>query len=81
MRGKRIRFSPQEYKVLQALVSAAPQMVSHLDLLETVWGHRSGDKLNNLKQYIHYLRGKLEEDPGNPKLIINERGKGYRLVG
>jgi len=58
----------------------APQMVSYQDLLETVWGYGSRDKLNYLKLYIYYLRGKLEEDPASPRLIINERRKGYYLA-
>ncbi len=80
LRGKGIRLSPLEYEVLQVLARAAPQMVSYQDLLEAVWGYGSGDKRNYLKLYIRYLRAKLEEDPAIPKLIINERGKGYRLA-
>lgn len=80
LRGKSIRLSPLEYEVLQVLARAAPQMVSYQDLLEAVWGYGSGDKRNYLKLYIRYLRAKLEEDPAIPKLIINERGKGYRLA-
>ena len=80
LRGKSIRLSPLEYEVLQVLARAAPQMVSYQDLLEAVWGYGSGDKRNYLKLYIRYLRVKLEEDPASPKLIINERGKGYRLA-
>ncbi|HJW83199.1 MAG TPA: winged helix-turn-helix domain-containing protein, partial [Anaerolineae bacterium] len=33
-----------------------------------------------LKLYIWYLRQKLEQDPAQPRLIVTERGVGYRLA-
>jgi DNA-binding response OmpR family regulator len=33
-----------------------------------------------LRSYIHYLRKKLEPDPGNPKYILSNPGIGYMLA-
>jgi two-component system KDP operon response regulator KdpE len=49
-------------------------------LLNQVWGPDYEDDRQYLKLYIWYLRQKLEDDPTNPKLILTQRGVGYRLA-
>jgi two-component system KDP operon response regulator KdpE len=49
-------------------------------LLERVWGKQFTSCSNYLRLYITYLRQKLEDDPGQPLLIVTEWGLGYRLV-
>jgi DNA-binding response OmpR family regulator len=33
-----------------------------------------------LKQLVHRLRQKLEDDPAQPRHLLTESGAGYRLV-
>jgi two-component system response regulator RegX3 len=44
-----------------------------------VWHTNDGDNTRALDVHIAYLRRKLEADPRRPKLIVTERGVGYRL--
>ena len=56
-------------------------MVTHEELLRQVWrGEPEPEKKrDSLKLYIWYLRRKLEEDPAHPRLLVSQRGVGYRL--
>jgi len=55
-------------------------VLTHRALLEKVWGEEYTDAHEYLKVYIQRLRDKLEVDPANPQLLINERGVGYKFV-
>ena len=78
--GERIYLTPLEYKLLAALVQEAGDVVPHATLLRRVWGPQYEDRRQYLKLYIWYLRQKIEQDPSNPRLILTERGVGYRLI-
>lgn len=78
--GEHEIFTPLEYKLLAALVKEAGNVVPHETLLKRVWGEQHENQRQYLKLYIWYLRQKVEADPSQPKLILTERGIGYRLV-
>lgn len=78
--GRYIRLSPMEYDLLKALAASYPNPVSSVGLLSYVWGRHASGRTNYLKLYVHYLRTKLERNPSSPKVIITERGHGYRLA-
>ncbi|MCP4536966.1 MAG: response regulator transcription factor [Chloroflexi bacterium] len=75
-----IILTPLEYKLLAALVEEAGNVVPHEALLRQVWGQQHENQRQYLKLYIWYLRQKIEADPSKPKLILTERGIGYRLL-
>jgi two-component system KDP operon response regulator KdpE len=76
-RGKRIKLSPTEFKILACLIKNRGWIVTHEQLLEKAWGiNYIGDK-SFVKLYIRYLRQKIEADPHKPKFILTERGVGY----
>jgi DNA-binding response OmpR family regulator len=77
VRGKRVKLSPIEYKILACLIKNRGWIVTHEQLLEKAWGpNYIGDK-SFVKLYIRYLRQKIEENPHTPRLILTERGVGY----
>jgi two-component system KDP operon response regulator KdpE len=78
--GEHIFLTPLEYKLLATLVEEAGHVVPHETLLRRVWGPQHENRRQYLKLYIWYLRQKVETDPSHPKLILTERGVGYRLV-
>jgi DNA-binding response OmpR family regulator len=78
--GKLINLRPTEYRLLYYLVQNAGWVVSHDQILTNVWGYEYRDQPHYVRLYINYLRQKLENDPGNPKYILTERGLGYRFV-
>lgn len=80
IRDEAIRLSPKEYDLLLALARSAGRVVTHKRLLAAGW-HGDGADTQYLRVYIGLLRQKIEEDPGDPRIILTEPGVGYRLVG
>ena len=78
-KGVLIELSPIEFRLLACLVREAGRVVSHPKLIAQVWGPEYIECRHYLRVYIRYLRSKLEDDPGNPKLIASEWGVGYRF--
>lgn len=79
--GQPINLTPTEYNLLNYLAINIGTTLTHRALLEKVWGEDYIDSPEYLKVYIQRLRNKLEEDPSNPKILISQRGVGYRFAG
>ena len=79
-RGENVNLSRKEFSLLQQLIKADGRLVSHAALLEQVWGKAHRADIDYLRVAVRALRLKLERDPGQPRLIRNEPGLGYRLV-
>lgn len=77
--GIEVRLSKREYELLHTLAAAADHVVTHTQLLKSVWGPAHTEDTAYLRVYVNQLRQKLEADPSTPKLIVNEPGVGYRL--
>lgn len=81
MGDKSVVLTPREFELLWALSEKPGRVMTHTALLETIWGPAHRDDLDYLRVAIRSLRKKVETDPSNPRLIVNEPGVGYRLVG
>jgi two-component system, OmpR family, KDP operon response regulator KdpE len=79
-RGQAIDLSPTEFRLLLALAQQNGRPVSHSQLLFSVWGPQCVDSRHYLRLYVRYLRSKLEDNPEDPKIIVNEWGIGYRFL-
>ena len=77
--GSEVKLTPTEYSLLHFLARNAGRVIPHRVLLEKVWGADYVDSTDYLKVYIQRLRVKLRDDPQDCKLIISERGVGYKL--
>ena len=75
-----VSLSAIEYRLLFQLVRNAGHIVPRETLLARVWGDEYRDQTDYLKVYISRLRAKLEDDPERPRLILTERGLGYRFT-
>jgi two-component system KDP operon response regulator KdpE len=75
--GELIELTPTEFRLLQTLAENSGRVLTHEQLLESVWGYDTGEDTGYVKRYIWYLRHKLEDDPTNPQYILTERGFGY----
>ena len=80
VKGEEVHLTPNEYKLLQALLKHAGKVLTQRQLLSEVWGPNSTEQAQYLRVYIAQLRRKLEEDPARPKYLQTEPGVGYRLV-
>ena len=76
-----IKLTATEFKLLAYLASNAGKVLTHRAILSNVWDPADADRLEYLRVYIRQLRMKLEEDPDNPKILVNEPGIGYRFIG
>lgn len=75
--GVKLHLTPIEYGILVMLMRAAGQVVSHYDLLSSVWGNEYQDDFSVLRVNISRLRQKLEENPRRPIYIVTAPGQGY----
>lgn len=78
--GQAVKLTPKEYDLLILLARHAGRVVTHKTLLTSVWGPAHGEDMHYLRVFIGQLRGKIEKDPADPKLIRTEPGVGYRFV-
>lgn len=79
--GKReIHLTPIEYKLLIILVQHAGTVLTHRQLLSTVWGPDYAQANHYLRVYMGALRRKLEADPASPRYLHTEPAIGYRLT-
>lgn len=75
--GRPVDLSTKEFNLLTYLVQNAGRVLSHEQLMDRVWG-LGAYSYANVKQYVSYLRQKIEPDPAHPKLVISVRGIGYK---
>jgi two-component system, OmpR family, KDP operon response regulator KdpE len=79
--GEPVRLSPREYDLLANLAEAGGKVVTHRQLLTSIWGPANAEDVQYLRVFVGHLRQKLEADPANPKHILTEAGVGYRFLG
>jgi two-component system alkaline phosphatase synthesis response regulator PhoP len=80
-KGVKIDFTPLEFQLLQFLAENRGTVMTRDQLLEQVWGKDNVViSLRTIDSHVASIRKKLEEDPSNPKFIMNIRGVGYKLA-
>jgi len=77
--GSVYELRPLANDILALLMRHSGQVIPRDELFRQVWHTNDGDNTRALDVHIAYLRRKLEADPRKPKLIVTERGVGYRL--
>ena len=77
---KLLRLSPREYDLLCHLVMNEGKVLSNEMLLEKVWGTEQTFNTEYVRVFIKSLKEKLEKEPGNPTIIVDEGGIGYKFV-
>ena len=76
--GEVATFTPLEYDLLAMLVRSAGRVVTHRQLLTSVWGKAHADDVQYLRVYIGHIRQKLGAAGG--ALVGTEPGVGYRFA-
>lgn len=77
--GVEVHLSPKEYGFLAELCRNPGKVVSHSQMLRTVWGDGHEGDLEYLRVAARGVRRKLEEGDVEQSAIRNEPGVGYRL--
>ncbi len=81
IRGEQIHLTPTEYDLLHYLAENEGKVVTHRELLQSVWGPQYGDEREYLRVFVSQLRRKIEDNPLHPTYILTEPGVGYRFAG
>ena len=79
--GEPVKLTPTEYKMLCYLVRNPRQVLTNQAILDEVWGQEYRNSNGLVKAHVQRLRKKLKDNLQDPRLIITERGRGYRFVG
>jgi DNA-binding response OmpR family regulator len=77
--GSWYQLRPMACRILAELMARCGKVVPREELFRRAWETEDGDDSRVLDVHIAGLRRQIERDPHNPKLIVTERGVGYRL--
>ncbi|PIR65783.1 MAG: DNA-binding response regulator [Candidatus Omnitrophica bacterium CG10_big_fil_rev_8_21_14_0_10_43_8] len=76
--GKEVGLTKKESAILKALVARKGELLTHEQILDSVWGEDIVEH-GNIDVHIRHLREKIEADPDNPEIIKTIKGEGYKL--
>jgi two-component system alkaline phosphatase synthesis response regulator PhoP len=80
VKGKKVNLSPTEFDLFFYLFENANIYISADKILENVFKYPPGvGSPETVRSHIRNLRIKLEEEPGNPKIITSLLKRGYML--
>jgi DNA-binding response OmpR family regulator len=79
--GRDLNLTPTEFKLLVYMAQHPGQAFSRTQLIDQVWG-ADGEFYSDKTVSVHVrrLREKIEQDPGDPRIIVTVPGIGYRLA-
>ena len=80
VQGEEVHLTPTEFDLLRLLVRNRGRLMTHRDLLVSVWGPGYGEDTQVLRAHIANLRRKIEPPEGR-RYIRTDPGVGYRFAG
>ncbi|HZR42234.1 MAG TPA: response regulator transcription factor [Ktedonobacteraceae bacterium] len=80
VRGKTVRLTPTESKLLHLLAINANDVCTANQIVTHVWGYDGDGDSCLIKAHIRHLRQKIEPDPSHPRYIQTVPGVGYSMV-
>ena len=78
--GRALRLSPAEFRLLCVLAERAGRVLTREQLVGLTHGASDAAFDRSIDAHVCRLRGKLEADPGAPRLLRTVRGAGYLLA-
>jgi len=78
--GRPVELPPKEFELLAVLVEYAGRVLTRNQLIDEVWGSDYVGDTKTLDVHIRRLRGRIEDDPTEPRRIRTVRGVGYRFA-
>ena len=77
--GQEVHLTPKEFDLLRVLARNRGRLMTHRELLTTVWGAGYGEDTQVLRAHVANLRRKIEPAEG-PRYIKTDPGVGYRFA-
>ena len=65
---------------MKYLANQPGQVVTRELLLEKVWGYEYYGDIRTVDVTVNRIRGKIELDTTNPKILMTKRGIGYYIA-
>jgi two-component system KDP operon response regulator KdpE len=78
--GQPVHLTAIEYRLLAYLVVNPDCVLTHRQILKSVWGPSHTEDTHYVRVYMGHLRKKLEAQPSQPNHILTESSVGYRFV-
>jgi DNA-binding response OmpR family regulator len=75
--GRPVDLTPTEFKLLKELVANRGKVLTHQELLNSVWGQEYQSEAQYLHVVVSHLRKKLGSDSKAASLIVTHSGVGY----
>jgi DNA-binding response OmpR family regulator len=79
VRGAGVDLTPTEWGILVALATVPGRVYSRYELINRIRGNEFQGQQRTVDSHVKNLRGKVEEDPGGPRIVQTVLGRGYRL--
>ncbi|MGH2723362.1 MAG: response regulator [Actinomycetota bacterium] len=79
-RGQPVHLTKTEFKLLLAMASRPNQVFTREVLLQQVWEYDYFGDSRLVDVHIRRLRGKVEDDPREPRVVHTVRGLGYKVA-
>ena len=79
VRGAPVQLTPTEWGILGTLATVPGRVYSRFELINKVRGYEFEGYERTVDSHVMNLRRKIEDDPGNPAIILTVLGGGYRL--
>ncbi|MBV8734747.1 MAG: winged helix-turn-helix transcriptional regulator, partial [Solirubrobacterales bacterium] len=76
--GSDVHLTPTEFDLLRVLARNRGRLITHRELLQTVWGAAYTEDTQVLRAHVANLRRKIEPVDG-PRYIKTDPGVGYRF--
>ena len=77
--GTEISMPLKEFELLELLMRNAGRVLTRGQLIERVWGSDYYGDTKTLDVHIKRIRSRIEENPGDPVMLVTVRGLGYRF--
>ena len=79
VRGATVQLTPTEWGILVTLATVPGRVYSRFELINKVRGYEFEGYERTVDSHVKNLRRKIEDDPGDPRVIVTVLGGGYRL--
>lgn len=79
--GKELSLTPNEFKILAALIKYPTKVFTREELISTAFGEDFEGYDRSVDSHIKNLRQKIETDSKNPVYVLTIHGVGYKFGG
>ncbi|HSB90022.1 MAG TPA: winged helix-turn-helix domain-containing protein [Anaerolineales bacterium] len=71
-----------EYRLLETLNSRRDKLTDKYQIVTAVWGEKYLGEVDDarVEKLVSRLRSKIEADPADPRYLLTQRGRGYKLL-